>query len=478
MLRALNLVCLIWLSVHTMLNVSDSNAQPVNGDSSNSIVDSAFVDIRPGNPGAAVIVLRNNEVVYSAEYGIANLEYGIPLSDSSIFDIASISKQFCAMAALLLEADGRLDLDVDVRRYVPELPDFGHKITARHLVHHTSGIRDWPHVMSLGGVQMSDVISFEQILRMLFMQESVNFTPGGEYMYSNTGYNLLALVIERASGMSFREFTREKIFKPLGMLNTHFSDNYREVVRNKVDSYQMSSPDDGAGEYLVATNQLTALGSSSLNTTTHDFALWMQNFDTGIVGGQNLVARMIQPGTLNSGTTMDYAFGLSVGSYRGLPMIGHGGSWAGYRTDFRRFPEQGLSIAIFCNFSDCQPNRRVLEIADSYLADVMGPVPDVLDEPDTTKVMQITDTQLADYVGHYRSEELDSSYRLLVQDGNLIAEHWRNSTAVLTPRSVDNFEGVTRWLPKVRFFRDTKGQVTRFEVSGGRVNDFVFQRVP
>ena len=184
------------------------------------------------------------EVVHRAGYGTANMDHSIPITPETVFDIASISKQFGAMAALLLEAQGRLDLEEDVRAYVTELPDFGHTIVPRHLIHHTSGIRDWPHVMNLGGVDYSDVISFEKILRMLYQQRAINFPPGTEYAYSNTGYNLLARTIEAQSGMTFRAYTQEQIFEPLGMTHTHFSDDYLEIVPGRAESYAPVGDED------------------------------------------------------------------------------------------------------------------------------------------------------------------------------------------------------------------------------------------
>lgn len=210
----------------------------------NPAVDAIFSVLDRGGPGAAVGVIRGGEVVHRAGYGIAHLDHGIPITPETVFDIASISKQFGAMAALLLEAEGKLDFDADVRDHVPELPDFGPTITVRHLVHHTSGIRDWPHTLALGGVEMSDVISLEKILRMLFNQRDLNFPPGSEYAYSNTGYNLLALTVERASGMTFRAFTQKRIFEPLGMSHTHFLDSYTEAVPGRAESY---APSRGGG---------------------------------------------------------------------------------------------------------------------------------------------------------------------------------------------------------------------------------------
>ena len=339
---------------------------PPPGGPTNADVDAIFADLQGDRPGAAVGVILDGEVVHRAGYGIADLDHGVPITPGTVFDIASISKQFGAMAALLLEAEGDLDLDEDVRAYVPELPDFGAVITPRHLIHHTGGIRDWPHTMALGGVEFTDVISFEKILRMLHKQQAINFAPGSEYAYSNTGYNLLARIIEVQSGMTFREYTHSRIFEPLGMTRTHFSDDYLEVVSGRAESYAPSEAEGAPeGTFWNLPNQLTALASSSLNTTIDDFIRWMRNYENGQVGGEDILRTMVRPGVLTSGDTLDYAHGLTVNDYRGLPSLGHGGSWVGFRTNFVRFPEQNLSIAVFCNVSDCDPAGRARRIARS-----------------------------------------------------------------------------------------------------------------
>ena len=438
-------------------------------------VDAVFADLDLDGPGAAVGVLFEGEVVHRAGYGIAHLDHAVPITPGTVFDIASISKQFGGMAALLLAGDGSLDLDEDVRAYVPELPDFGVRITARHLIHHTSGMRDWVHVMSLAGLERSDVISFDRILRMLFEQRAVNFNPGAEYAYSNTGYNLLAKVIEAQSGTSFREFTRRRIFEPLGMSRTHFSDDHLEVVPGRAESY---SP-DGDGGFVRQPNQLTALASSSLNTTIDDFILWMRNYETGEVGGEEAVRTMLERGVLNDGGTLAYAHGLTVGEYRGLPNFGHGGSWAGYRTNFVRFPEQDLSIAVFCNVSDCDPAARALRVAEVFAGGVMGPEPEpvgtaeIADAPPATP----TEGQLREYVGRYRSPELDMTYEIVVEGGVLVARHWRTGPSVLAAAGEDAFSGDPRRFPELRFRRDRSGAVVAFTVTGGRVRDLIFERV-
>ena len=453
---------------------------PPPGGPANPDVDAIFADLDGDRPGAAVGVVLDGEVVHRAGYGIAHLDHGVPITPGTVFDIASISKQFGAMAALLLEAEGELDLDEDVRAYVPELPDFGAVITPRHLIHHTSGIRDWPHAMALGGIGFTDVISFEQILRMLYNQQAINFPPGSEYAYSNTAYNLLARVIEVRSGMTFREYTEERIFAPLGMDRTHFSDDYLEVVPGRAESYSPApGEDDDEGRFQRQPNQLTALASSSLNTTIDDFIRWMRNYETGQVGGEDILRTMVRPGVLTGGDTLDYAHGLSVADYRGLPTFGHGGSWVGYRTNFVRFPDQNLSIVVFCNVSDCDPAGRARRVAEVYIGDLMEEAPEPPAPEDEPAHIAMDESRLREYTGEYRSPELDSTYEIVVDsEGRLVARHWRNAPSFLSPTAEDTFTSGQWFFPEVRFVRDGMGQVTGFTVTGVRVRDLIFERRP
>ena len=438
-------------------------------------VDAIFADLnRDDAPGAAVGVLLDGEVVHRAGYGIANMDYGIPITPGTVFDIASISKQFGAMAALLLEAEGGLDLDADVRTYVPDVPDFGREITPRHLVHHTSGIRDWPQSMILGGVLYTDVISFDQILRMLYRQEDLDFDPGAEYSYSNTGYNLLARIIEVQSGQSFRAYTEERIFGPLGMDDTHFSDDHLEIVPDRAESY---SP-DGEQRYRRAINQLTALASSSLNTTLDDFLLWMENYDSGEVGGATIIDRMMEKGTLSDGEEIAYAYGLSTGEYRGLSTVGHGGSWAGFRTNFVRFPDHGLSVVVFCNVSNCDPGGRARRVAEVFLEGEMAPASGSEDgDDDTRPPATMPLSALRAYEGSFRSPELDSTYDVAIEDGVLVVSNWRIEDVRLTPTGIDEFTGDRWWLSQVTFRRDAEGRVDGLLVTGGRIRNVRFERV-
>jgi CubicO group peptidase (beta-lactamase class C family) len=421
------------------------------------------------------LVMDSGRVVHVRGYGMANLDHGIPIRANTVFDIASVSKQFGALAIALLEADGLVRLDDDVRRYVPELPDFGHVITLRHLVHHTSGIRDWPGTMRVGGWDYQDIISFEQILRLAYGQRELNFAPGTEYAYSNTGYNLLAEVVQRVSGRSFREFTNERIFRPLGMRDTHFHDDPARVVRNRAESYR-PGPD---GEYRRVGNSLTALGSSSLFTTVEDLARWIANFDDPVVGGAGVVARLHEQGVLSSGERIAYAFGHNIGAYRGARTVTHTGSWAGFRTVLQRFPDERFAVVVLANTTDMNPSALASRIADIWLGTRLAAPRSVAGggggagapverwAPDAAA--------LRAYAGRYHSPELDTAWLLEVDDGRLVARHFRAGSAVLQPVAPDHFRGGS--FGDVRFERDAAGAVAGFTANSDRVRRLRFDRI-
>ncbi len=447
---------------------------PTSEDSLSAAVDRIFERWhRPDSPGAAVLVLRDGEVVHAAGYGMADLEHGVPIRTTSVFDIASVSKQFGAMAVALLEAEGRISLDDGVRKYIPELPDFGPPITIRHLVHHTSGIRDWPATLGIAGWDYQDVISFQQILRMAFGQQDLNFVPGAEHTYSNTGYNLLAEIVARVSGVSYREFCQERIFGPLEMVHTHVHDDHTEVVPDRAHSYR---PAPG-GEYHLVWNSLTALGSSSIFTTVEDLAKWVGNFENPLVGGQAVIQRMQERGVLNGGDTIAYAWGQSLGRYRGLDTWSHSGSWAGYRTILVRFPEQRFSVVILSNTAEMNPALLVNRIADLYLADLFTEAAPALREPPRAPAVawHPSPAELEEYAAVYESDELLTFWRLEVREGELVARHFRTGDFRLRPLERDRFHGGA--FGEVHFLRDAAGRITAFTANQTRVRGLRFVRV-
>lgn len=431
---------------------------------------------RPDSPGAAVLVMSGGEVVHVRGYGMANLEHGIPMRPSTVLDVASVSKQFGAMAVALLEAEGRVRLDDPVRTYLPELPPWGDQVTLRHLVHHTSGLRDWPATLMAGGWDFQDIISFEHILRMAERQEELNFRPGSEYAYSNTGYNLLAEVVARVTGQSFRAFSQERIFRPLGMSRSHVQDDPSEIIEDRADSYA-PRPEGG---YRRITNNLTALGSSSMHTTVEDLARWIANFQDPRVGGSEVMERVHERGVLTGGDTIAYAFGQLVERHRGLRRISHTGSWAGYESALHRLPDHDFAVVILANTADMTPATLAEEITELYLGEFLDPLPvAVMDSPvigESDPYWAPVLFELAEYEGVYRSRELDSTYDVRLEDGALVAHHFRSGGRVLHPTDPDHFRAVG--LGEVRFVRGEGGRITAFTANSVRVRNLRFDRVP
>ena len=323
----------------------------------------------PRTPGCAVAVLRGGELLLAKGYGAANLEYDVPITPSTVFHVASVSKQFTALALALLVADGEVSWDDDIRHYVPELPDFGTPITLRHLAHHTSGIRDqWAMLQMAGWRWGGDVIRQADVLDLLSRQTALNFVPGTDYVYSNSGYTLLAVAVERVSGQTLRAFTSERLFGPLGMTRTVFRDDHTMLVRDRAYAYAR----DGFQRYRLSVPDFAIVGATSLFTTVEDLAHWNRNFGSGEVGGHAVLRQLQAQGTLGDGSRLSYAFGLAHGTHRGRRTIGHGGTDAGYRSEFLRFPDEDLAVAVLCNTDAARPGRLARDIADVFLPQPPG----------------------------------------------------------------------------------------------------------
>ena len=410
-------------------------------------VDSLFAEYTMGlSPGAAVAVVRDGQVLLSRGYGYASLEHRTPITPATVFDVASVSKQFAGLAVAMLADQGRIQLSDDIRQYLPQLADVGKTITIDHLVHHTSGLRDWPGTLRLAGWQYDDVISFSQILTFAANQRTLNFAPGSEYMYSNTGFNLLAEMVGQVTGTSFRAWTTEQLFRPLGMTNSHFHDDHREVVPNRANGYGRT-PNGMA----AITNNLTALGSSSLFTTVEDMARWVMNFDDPKVGGPKAMALSRTKGVLTNGTTIPYAFGISHGEYRGLPTLSHGGSWAGFTTAVLHFPGQRFSVVVLANSPIVPATRFANFIADFYLGAEMARHPTATPAAGTRAAttdpvasappVAATPEALDRYPGVYRFGP--GLYLRIARNGDrLTAETMPGPDSPMTPKSDTSF-----WLP-------------------------------
>ena len=393
------------LGALVMLTMAGQDATPA------ARVDAVFKEYDSAtSPGCAVAVFQDDKILYKRAYGMANLDHDVRLSTSSVFHVASVSKQFTAAAILLLAQDGKLGLDDDIRKHVPELPDFGTTITIRQLANHTSGIRDQWDLLGLAGWRYSrDLITDEDVLELLARQKALNFPPGTRHMYSNSGYTLLAVIVSRASGKTFRAFTTERIFAPLGMTNTHFRDAFSEVVKNQAYGY---APYEKT--FRLSTTNFDTAGATSLLTTVEDMAKWYANLDTGTVGGDKLLGGLLERGVLKDGTRIDYAFGMTHGTYRGAATIGHGGADAGYRADFVRFTNPRLGVATLCNISTANPAALSRRVAEVFLPDGTF-APAVAPTPDTSPEVPLPKDQLARYAGLYWNEA-DSVERQIVLD--------------------------------------------------------------
>jgi CubicO group peptidase (beta-lactamase class C family) len=328
-------------------------------------IDELFLEWnKPDTPGIALGVIKNGELVYSKGYGIADLEHDVPITPSSVFYMASVSKQFITMGILLLEEQGKIDLDAEIQTYLPDFPRYDSTLTIRHFIHHTSGVRDFLTLWRLAGNSTLDHISEDAVYQLIKNQKTLNFTPGSQYLYSNSCYFMLAMIIEKISGISINEFGDRYIFEPLGMKNTHFHNDVTHIIKNRVFSY---APKYNGYRNLIMRFDL--VGSGGLYSNIEDMLLWDQNFYNNKLGKgrQDLIAQMHEEGLLNSGKSTKYAFGLSNSTYRGLETVSHGGALAGYRTFFLRFPKQNTSIVLLANVSNFKSGTKAKEIADIVL---------------------------------------------------------------------------------------------------------------
>ncbi len=462
------------------------NAGP-HGQKMEAAVDEVFEDLTaPGSPGCALGVYREGHMIYAKGYGLANVEDDVAITPKSVFDIGSTSKQFTAASILLLEKQGKLSVSDDVRKYLPELPDYGKKITILHLLNHTSGLRDYLTLMELAGINTDSVTTDDDALALIARQRAVNFAPGSEWLYSNTGFFLLSVIVKRVSGKTLREFAAENIFTPLGMTHTQYRDDHTSLIADRAMAY---SADEKKGGYTLNVSYFEQTGDGAVHTSVEDLLKWDQNFYTGTVGGKIFLAELQEHGKLNNGRVLEYAKGLTVAEYRGLHTVRHGGAWGGYRAELLRFPDQHFSVACLCNVANAKPSRRANEVADVYLGSLMKPR-DVKKELDEDKKKEshgapLTAEQLQAYAGDYLGEELGVTYRLGIADGNLrvVAILDRSglprmnhfSPNELRPAGDDQFTIGSEFVT-VEFKRDDRGGASGFELDAGRTAGVTFTR--
>ncbi len=382
----------------------------VQGQDSTAQVDRIFSFASTTSPGCAVAVDRNGRTLVSRAYGMANLEYDVPVTPNTLFEAGSVSKQFTAASVLLLEQDGKLSLEDPIARYFPELPDYAKRISIRQMLNHTSGLRDWGTVMAVTGwPRGTRTYTHVHVLDIIAKQKSLNYEPGAEYLYSNSNYNLAAMLVERVSGMTLSEFTRTRLFQPLGMLHTSWRDDYTRIVKQRATAYGRAGT--GWRQEMPFEN---VYGNSSLLTTVGDLTIWNRNFWKPAIGGPDFTRQMETRGVLNDKTTISYALGLYVDD-RGHHLVSHDGATAGYRASLMRYPEQGLSVALLCNAGAANPGSLGRQVATLFLPARPPTVADAAASPTAAGPMPSPEN-LRSRAGVYREVRTGEPMRLAVRD--------------------------------------------------------------
>jgi len=450
-------------------------------------VDRIFADFTTaGSPGCAVGVFRDGKIIYAKGYGLANVEENVPITPQTVFDIGSTSKQFTAASILLLEKQGKLSVRDDVRKYIPELPDYGVPITLLNLLNHTSGLRDYLTLMELAGINIDGVTTDDDALAIIARQKKLNFPPGSDYLYSNSGFFLLSVVVKRASGRPLREFAQENIFAPLGMTHTQYRDDHTSLISNRALAYERK---DNGGGYALDVSYFEQTGDGAVHTTVEDLQRWDENFYTAQIGGKEFLAELQEQGKLTSGKMLDYAKGLAILEFRGLRAVAHAGSWGGYRAQLVRFPDQHFSVACLCNVGNANTARLAGRVAEVYLSSLLKPAEPAptQQEPESKPLdsMKLSAADLAAYGGDYWSDELRVTYRLAGEDGRLAVKDVIGADLVSRPAGIthrvflpvaaDQFKS-ERSQFELHFNRDERHAIDGFTLDAGRTRGMYFSR--
>ncbi len=448
-------------------------------------VDELFAEWdKADSPGAAVGIFKAGKILYARGYGMANLEYDIPITTDSVFRVGSVSKQFTAMCIALLAEMGKLSPDDNIRKFLPEMHAFEPPVTIRHLIHHTSGMRDYLVLQGLAGRSQGYFYDSCDVMDLLSRQRGLDFNPGDAYSYSNSGYFLLAEIVHRASGMKTREFAEKFIFEPLGMESTHYHDNPNMIVKNRAAGYMPLEE----GGFRIHMTQLDMIGDGGIFTTIDDFFKWDQNFFANRLGKKSaeLISMVLTSGKLNDGKDTGYAFALDIDRYRGLKTVGHGGSFVGYKAHYLQFPEQEFSVVILSNLGTFHPGRLAYRIADLYLADILtgDPMPERPDGPRVVpKTISLPIDRLEQYVGEFYSDELDATAVLRLEGQAIVFElgRYAGGLAPISPNlflgtymNDDTYEPEYR---KIEFVEDGENRVSGFIMETDQIKNLTFKKM-
>ncbi len=465
-----------------VLVAAPATAQVATSDSAGRWIDSVLSPFASAqSPGCAVGVRRGASLVFAKGYGMADLEHDTPITPDTRFYIASVSKQFTAMSIVLLALDGGLSLDDSIQKWVPEVPSFGTVITLRQLLTHTSGLRDYFTLLAVSGWPSDGQLTEKQLLTLIGRQKNLNFAPGDEFLYSNTGYALLSIVVRRASGQSLRTFAAERIFKPLGMTHTEFRDDHTALIPQRALGYQPSG-----STYRISQPETDVVGDGGVYSTIADLAKWDANFRTGRVGGRRAIAMLEEPGRLNNGQTVPYALAMTIGQFHGLKTYSHSGAYGGYRSTLLRFPERDVSVITLCNTSSAssmlaeQVGSIVLGFAAQKASATtldLSPSPWTAGSPPApadSSASRRRNDQLSQLSGSYYSDELDLRVTLSARDGYLVLQRPHAEEIHFVSLTSDLYTNSDKML--LRVMRDERDSISGFTLTISRVRDLEFTR--
>lgn len=417
-------------------------------------IDSLFTSWNVSNhPGGSVLVSRDGKTIFSKSYGLANIEYEVANTKHTLFNIGSISKQFTAMGIVLLEQQNKLSIDDDISKHIPELPDFGETITIRHLLHHTSGLRDLHGLLGLAGWRRGDLETNDDIYRIIKNQKELNFKPGEEFLYSNTGYILLAKIIENASQLEFDQWMKQNIFQPLGMKDTYVATSLNKIVPNNATSYYLREEFESAMEYWGY------FGSGNIHSTTKDLNIWLQNFSTPQNNWESAFDKLLSTTPLNNGFETNYGFGIRIEEYAGKKVIQHGGSVGGFRAIARAFPEEHLNIVILSNYSSSNIGSKANKISDIFI-DKRNDLPTkkVIQTP--TKYIRLSSERLKELEGVYWSDSEKSGRKVYFKNDTLRYSSSEKNEWPLVPISNNSFIMIHPSVKPMVIFDNKTNQMT------------------
>lgn len=439
-------------------------------------IDSLFLEWnQPNHPGGVIGIQQGNKISYLKAFGLASLDYLVPNNTGTLFNIASVSKQFTSFGILLLEKEGKLSIDDDIHKFLPELPYFGSKITIRHLMHHTSGLRSFHSLLATAGWRNDDGRTNADILGFMKRQKSLNFEPGEKYLYCNTGYLLMAYIIERVTGKKFEKWMKANVFEPLEMHQTYVEGDYTNIEPGNATSYSGSSKNG----FKRSVDYWSYVGSGNIHTTVTDLLKWMRNFSSPKNEYEAIFEKLQTRDVFNNGEINNYALGVVVNDYHGYKRVSHGGSIGGYRSSVLTFPDEELSIVVLTNFSSSRISGKVNKIVDDLL-EIKPEGAEKIESAPTSVIkgssFSASLKQLKEYAGLFYSVELETFYTLYVKDNQLMGHHPRHGDFNIEVISEEKLKADLSALNQIEISRNKKGEVIGLFISNSRAKKLWFEK--